>query len=276
MQSMGANPELSRLALRGNLSTDTGIRHPWIPVNAPLHAMPAQGKREIGKRILQEQQRGVEDVAHAIANPGALSGARMTRGMMGLGQTQHGLMDLGAHFERPLEAGMTGEAAGTLQGRAAGRLRKVLQKVPGAEALGPVVSGMEHQTAGLKGGRGLAPGSHLDTFVSGGTASDVRSASRAAGFGRAAKRKVLKVLQTTHGMSPEAAEAAYLHHMSSKAPGRVSQLLGKASRDVGHITERTTAPVRAAATVGKKAVGTLGKVAPALKARALRLLSRRS
>ena len=46
-KSMGASPQLSSLGTKGSLATDAGMRHPWIPTNAPLHAMPTQSRMTI-------------------------------------------------------------------------------------------------------------------------------------------------------------------------------------------------------------------------------------
>ena len=258
--AMGASHQLGDLVTRGSLATDTGVRHPWLPTAHAEHAFPSQTKRQISQHLMKTQQQGVKDVASAIAKGGPLAGMRTTRGLMDIGQAQHGLMDIGAHYERPVARGMSGPAATTARGRAAGRAREVLQKIPGAGPLGFAVSGTEHQQAGLKAGHGMAPGSELDVFT-GQTKGDVRSMGRASGFGRATKRDIIKQLQAVHGMTPEQASAAYTKYMAGPAPGRVSQALGRGTRDIRYVGQQAARPVKAVGSAARTiGAGVRGKV----------------
>jgi hypothetical protein len=255
-QKMGLSGNLGKLMTKGNLATDKGLRHPWNPMNDAAHAMPGRAKKETVKRIMKTRQSGVTDVAKGIAKPGVLSGARKTRGLMNLGQTQHSVMDLGAHYERPVKEGLkpaTARAARVEKGTRVAR--KVLSKTPLAGPAGTVISGAEHYAAGLTPKGAAPPSSEIDKLKPKGTNKiDDVSRGRAAGLGSSAKRDIIKKLQSAHGMTPQQAEKAYAQFASGKAPGPISQLIGKASRNSRYVKEQVTRPAKKAGSLLKSIV----------------------
>ncbi len=267
---MGLHPmnPMAQLGVAGNLATDKGIRHPWNMANDVSHAMPGRPKREIGAYSNALQNRGAKDVARGIAEKGSLfSGMRTARGLRNLGEAQHGIEDIGPHFERPLQentlaAAKKGGPKAGLRQRIINKVvpaiapppvtqfaRNVAQKLPGGGSLGTLISGVEHAQAGLYRDSNETGGSasHTDDFRPAENRIDKRSANRAAGVGRANKRKILSELQAL-GMSPEKAAAEYDEfRMRAQVPGKLSRGAAKITQDAGFLGRQAARPVKRAA-----------------------------
>ena len=239
--TMGVKPKsaMGDLLTRGSLDTDKGIRHPWNPANAKHHAMPGQSRIGVLRGVAKQRKAAVQDVAKSIAKPGPLAGARATRGMMNLGQAQHTYMDVSAHHGKPLEMS-AGSAPGNVKQRSmrkvTEKLRTVAPKIPGGggQYLGAAISGMEHEMGGMDPSKGMH-GAHLDRLKPKTYAADKQALNHAQSFGRSTQRKMIQELTKSHGMSPQQAEQALQQYMSNAAPGRTSQFVGRASRNVGHL-----------------------------------------
>jgi len=255
-KTMGASPQLSAIGTKGSLATDAGMRHPWIPTNAPLHAMPSQSRMQILRGVAKTRKKAVQDLAASAAGHTPLAGIRASRGMMDLGQAQHTYMDLGAHFEKPIEEGISGAGAKTLKGRAAGAIRRIAPKVPGAGSLGFAVSGLEHAGAGLKQ-EGKGVGSHLDVLDPSKYKADVSSMTRAERFGASSRRAVIRELRKKHGYSPNQAGQLYEHLMTNVRPGRAATAVGGVQRNLRYLREQAGRPgqlFRSLKGVARKAV----------------------
>lgn len=230
----------------GNVSTDEGIRHPWIPTNDYMHAFPTRPRAQVVKRLNKVMDLGVRDVAEAAANPGTFtSGILAVKGFQDIGQAGHTLADLTAHYDRPLKKGelkanTPAEQAVLGMSRQG---RKVLQKIPGAGALGFAVSGAEHALSGLPPGEGilgLAPG--IDTAT--GSKIDKNMLEQSKRFGNQVRVKILKTMQTEHGFKPDEAEKALGKFLRTTDPGLGADLVGSVARDARHVGYQITRPAR--------------------------------
>lgn len=221
-RELGAGGDVRKKILKGSKKTDVGIRHPWIPTNTPLHAMPGKSRISRLRDIVKQRQAAVDDIAKSIGRGGPKKGARMHRGLAGLGQAQHSYADISSHFDKPVEQGLANK-----------RLREASKKVPGS---GFAVSGIEHARSGLSPKAGL-PAADLDKLRPKINKADAQAVRQSASFGKSSRRRILQRLQKQHGMSPEAAEAALKKAFKGKAPGRLSSAAGETSRNIKHVKQ---------------------------------------
>jgi hypothetical protein len=209
---------------KGALQVDQGIRHPFLPHTDPLHSFPgSQSRATVGRNMVAKQQSAVGDIAKSIAGrqggfvDRTLSGARAYRGLKNLGEANHQLMDIGAHYNKPLEQGFSTS------------LRSV---VPQTGYGGGIVSGREHARSGLNSWSEA----RVDELHPTSSAVDRSSINRSTRMGTVVPKQVSSQLQSAHGMTPQQAEAATQHFFTQvKQPNILSRAAGEASRDARYL-----------------------------------------
>lgn len=233
--SMGAGPGVRQLVQGGALEADAGMRHPWLPHTDAGHSFAGSQTREmVGNNVRTPYMAARQDVAKAIAGrhtgglyDRAVSGVRAVRGMKNLGEAQHRLADISAHYDKPLAAG----AAGGTQ------VRQAFEAVPGAQVGygGGLVGAVEHRAGGLYAAPGGGVASHLDDLRPAQNVHDAQAVSRSRAMGSAFRRQVEGDLVSVHGMQPQQAQAAAQEFFTTANPGAVSRTLGEASRDARYV-----------------------------------------
>ena len=245
-RTVGAKGGARDLIIGDSLKTDSSLlRHPWNPITDPLHAFAgSQSKGQIGQNLAAKQTAAVGDIASSIAGGrgrqgirGYLkSGVRGVRGLENLGEAQHTLMDIGAHYEKPVQGGAT-------------RLRKVL---PQTGYGGGVIGGREHlnveRMMKTRGAEGIAD---IDKLSPSTSRIDRASVSRAKGFGRSSRRKVEAALMSNHGMSADEAAKAATHFFEKGTFSPASKRLGSLSRDVNYVRGEASRAGQALKRVGR-------------------------
>lgn len=247
-RTVGAKGGARDLIIGGSLKTDSSLlRHPWNPITDPLHAFAgSQSKEQIGRSVAAKQTAAVDDIASSIAGGrgrqgirGYLkSGPRGVRGLENLGEAQHTLMDIGAHYEKPLaEGGST-------------RLRNVM---PQTGYGGGIVGGREHlnveKMMKTRGAEGIAD---IDKLSPSTSRADRASVGRAKGFGRASRRKVEAALMSSHGMSADEAAKAATHFFEKGTFSPASKRIGSLSRDVNYVRGEASRAGQALRQVGRR------------------------
>jgi len=222
----GADGEARQLIQQGALATDKGIRHPFLPHTDPLHAFGgSQTRGQIGRNVAGRHQAAVHDIAQSIAGRagkqglvGRLkSGARGVRGLMNLGDVQHTVADISAHYDKPRAMGATSP------------LRGILPKT----GYGGILTGAHEHTNVEKLVAG-APGamSEIDKLNPSSSHFDRQAVARSRALGSTARKQVVKKLVSEHGMSPEEAARHAQDFFTSRSFSPASQRLGQVSRDL--------------------------------------------
>lgn len=229
--------EVGKLITRGSVATDVGIRTPFLLFTHDLHALPGRTKEHIIEKVLTERSRALKDIAKTLSKggEGTMHDARLVRGLMDLGQTQHTWVDLVAHHEKPATLGVE-----------ATKLRNFAQKMPGGGLLGGLaISDFEHLRA-----RGL------DTYKPGERAIDRVAQTRAKEWGVGSRNELLNILSKNHGMSTNEAAKAVDGMLAKGMPGKGAQTIGQLSRNVNFLGRSFFGTKsRAAATVGTMLAG---------------------
>ena len=246
--SMKAGPGARKLLDRGTVKADLGIRNPVLPHTDPMHSFNAsQSPKQIGQNVAASQRRGAQSVAKAMTDTSlkgrVLRGARLSRGLAEVGQGSHQLGDITAHGTK----------------LPASSARAV---VPNTGYGGGIVAGAEHQRAGVirRGSEAMGKNDLLHPATN---RADQVAMQRQAGYGRASRRMMVKEM-VNRGMTPQQAEAAVANAMRAN-PGRLSQVVGEASRNaryIRHEAGRAASTARTVATQPKrvgKAVGRVGR-----------------
>ncbi len=231
--------EVRALVLEGNHDTDAGIRHPWIPTNARLHAMPIATKEKLLKELAGDKVVAVKDIARAAADPESrLAGIRAVRGLKNLGQAQHSLMDVAPHFEQPSRRQLKNLPRVSEYLRAGGEDSTIL---------GWASSGAAHAEQGLKRAAGFVGRttgvSKLDDLNKN-TRTGRDSIRRAQEFGMVLRKEVVQEMVTEHGLGRREAGSKYRTFMSGTAPKGVTKMLGNLSRNVNFIGDQISRPFR--------------------------------
>lgn len=235
---MGAGAPVRSLIQSGATEADAGMRHPWLPHTDNQHSFAgSQSRAQLGQNVLGTYTGARQDVAKAIAgknskNPVSrlLSGARATRGLKQLGDAQHRMADISAHFDKPIEQGI---ASSTLR-----------QHMPQSGYGGILTGGVEHARGGLYQSNGTLS-SHLDDLRPGASAADRHAVDRSGRMGHAFRRQVEGDLVRGHGMQPAQAASASKEFFENANPGRVSRTIGEASRDARYVASEGGRAVRA-------------------------------
>ncbi len=231
----GATGQARGLIQEGALATDKGIRHPWLPHTDNLHSFAgSQSRATIGSGIKNRQTSAVGDIASSIAGAkGKLgvmgylkSGTRGVRGLQNLGDTQHSLVDINAHYNKPLEQGT------------ATRLRQVIPEIGYG---GGIVGGREHISGEklVKNIAGLGDGSsgiaEIDALRPSSNPQDASAVLRSQRFGSASRRQVEAQLMSQYGMNPEQASRSAQEFFERATFSDPSRRLGSLTRDVGYV-----------------------------------------
>ena len=233
--SGGSSKGVRGVIAKGSKQVDEGARHPWLPHTDNLHSFPgSQSRGQVGKNVVHKQEQAVSDIAHSIARNhrargqgrirGTINRARSSasgyRGLKNMGEASHQLADVSAHYDKPQHLGV------------ASRLRK---KAPGIGYGGGVVSGREHQRAGLKG-----LSSKLDELKPSASSVDAQVVRRQSRLGSSTAKKVQKRLVTEHGFHPSQAAAAHHEFMHSPGFSRAGRVVGEATRDAKYVKGEAT------------------------------------
>lgn len=229
---------IGKLIRKGSVATDVGIRTPFLLFTADLHALPGKKKKVLAEKIVKERNRALQDIANTLSkgSKGTLHDAKLVRGLMDLGQTQHSWVDLVAHHEKPATLGTE-----------ATKLRRIAQKMPAGSKLfgGLVVSNLEHLR-----------GKGLDTYKPGERAIDQLAQTRAKNWGIASRKKLLGILAKDHGMSAEAARKAVDGMLAQGMPSKGARTVGQLSRNVNFLGRSFFGTKgRAATTIGAVLAG---------------------
>ena len=237
MKSLGAGRGMSRLGVQGATRADVGIRHPWLPTSTAVHSFGGSTKKQLGQNVLQQQNKAVGDLVSAARGGGRAASTRASRGALELGQMSHSLADISSHYEKPLAARKAGARVPGIS-RLADRARTLSQALGVGGLTGTAIGGLEHL-------EGSISGHDVDVFDPAKSRIDRLAESRAAGAGRATRRKALSQLVKQHGMTPAQAEEALSKVLGSQTSG-ASQLAARASRDVRYLRGQAYRPARAA------------------------------
>lgn len=221
-------PAVRGIVQKGALQVDEGIRHPWLPHTDPLHSFPgSQSRATVGRNVALKQQSAVGDIAKSIAGrqggviDRVLSGARGYRGLKNLGEAHHQMMDVSAHYNKPVEQGFSSLT------------REVM---PQTGYGGGIVSGREHAKSGLRRQGADMLAAETDRLRPATSAADRLALSRSESMGSAVPRQVSSQLQSVHGMTPQQAEVATQHFFTqTKQPNILSRAAGEASRDARYL-----------------------------------------
>ena len=231
----GAKGQARGLIQEGALATDKNIRHPFLPHTDNLHSFAgSQSRSTIGSGIRGRQQSAVSDIASSIAGAkgksgitGYLkSGTRGVRGLQNLGDTQHSLVDINAHYNKPLKQGTDT------------RLRQVMPEIGYG---GGIVGGREHvneeklvkNLAG--GGDGSSAIAEIDALRPKTNKQDASAVRRSKRFGSSSRRQVEATLVSQHGMSPEEASRAAKHFFEKATFSDQSRAIGGLTRDAKYL-----------------------------------------
>lgn len=247
---MGAGAPVRALVQAGATEADAGMRHPWLPHTDNQHSFAgSQSRAQLGQNVRGTYTGARQDVAKAIAgknslNPvsRALSGTRAVRGLKQLGDAQHRMADISAHYDKPIEQGIASDA-----------LRK---NMPHTGYGGMITGGVEHARGGLHTGGGTLS-SHLDDLRPSASVADKHAVVRSGRMGHAFRSHVENDLVRTHGMSPAQAASASKEFFTHANPGRISRTLGEASRDAKYVASEGARAVRAVGGVAKTIGGKL-------------------
>lgn len=234
---MQAGAPMRDIVQAGALEADAGIRHPWLPHTDAGHSFAgSQTRAMVGQNVRAPFMAAREDVARAIAGrhtgglyDRAVSGIRAVRGMKTLGEAQHRLADISAHYDKPLAAGANG---GT-------DVRRAFEAHPGMQVGygGGIVGAAEHHAGGLYRGDDGGVASHLDDLRPSKNVHDAQAVSRSRSMGTAFRRQIEGDLVRAHGMTPQQATAAAQEFFTTANPGVVSRTLGEASRDARYVRD---------------------------------------
>jgi hypothetical protein len=231
----GAKGQVRGLITQGALKTDKNIRHPWLPHTDNLHSFAgSQSRSQIGQGLRTRQQSAVGDITKSIAGAkgkagvaGYLkSGLRGVRGAQNLGDTQHSLVDVNAHYNKPIEQGT------------ASRLRS---RLPQTGYGGGIVGGREHvnEEKLVKNltGRGdrTSAIAEIDSLRPSANAQDASAVRRSQRFGSSSRRQVEAALVKQYGMSPDKAAKAATGFFENATFSGPSQRLGNLSRDAKYV-----------------------------------------
>lgn len=231
----GASGQARGLIQEGALATDKTIRHPWLPHTDNLHSFAgSQSRATIGSGIRNRQQSAVSDIANSIAGAkgksgvmGYLkSGTRGVRGLQNLGDTQHSLVDINAHYNKPIDQGTATKIRGI---------------VPEIGYGGGLVGAREHineeklvkNIAG--GGDGSSAIAEIDALRPKTNLQDASAVRRSERFGSSSRRQVEAALVSQHGMSPEEASRAAQHFFEKATFSDPSRTLGGVTRDAKYL-----------------------------------------
>ena len=222
-------------------AADTGVRHPHLPFNPDVHAMPGGDKRALAKRIVDSRHMAERQLADAIRSGNQTAQVKAWRD---LATTQHQWADLSAHFEKPLEAGRASQVA-----------RSRLGNVPGGRTL---ASGVEHVTGGLKPQASVtAPiGSHMDEWRPGQYRTDRIARKRATNWGLSSQKRIQQNL-TAGGMTPQQAQQAWGKAMNQQV-GYAPRVKGRVASDVGHLKNVGTQAKQRVTSGAKRVASGLG------------------
>jgi len=248
----GAGGEARQLIQQGALATDKGIRHPFLPHTDPLHAFAgSQTRGQIGRNVAERHQAAVHDIAQSIAGSagkqglvGRLkSGTRGVRGLMNLGDVQHTVADISAHYDKPRAMGATSP------------LRGILPKT----GYGGILTGA-HEHINVEKLVAGAPGAiaEIDKLNPSASHLDRQAVARSRALGSTAKKQVVKKLVSEHGMHPEEAARHAQDFFASRSFSPASQRLGQVSRDLKYAKSEVA---RAAAVPGNLLARAKGAVA---------------
>jgi hypothetical protein len=145
----------------------------------------------------------------------------MTQGLLGVGHVQHSQMDLGAHYNKPLE--MIERSGDKSAIKSTKRLRKAMRALPGYYG-GLVASGVEHAQAGLSGGVNVA--SALDRLEPKKYKSDQATVQNAKSYGDTLKKTLVRQIQKDHKKSRTEAEELVRKRLKSFKPSKVERVAG--------------------------------------------------
>lgn len=233
-----AGPGAKQIAVGGALDADKGIRHPWLPHTDPIHSFAgSQTKAMVGANVAAKQKNAVGDITKSIAGrqkkglrgiaSRALSGMRGARGLANLGEAHHQMVDISAHYDKPVESGL--HTKGT-RGAVAGHLRDA---VPKSGYGGGAVAGLEHSASGVKRD-GVNLSANLDRLKPSASAADAHAVTRTQRLGQSTRKQVESKLVREHGLHPEHATREAGKFFTEANPGRVSRAVGEASRDLNY------------------------------------------
>jgi len=233
------SPGVRSLIIEGNIATDKGIRHPWIPTNDILHSMPTRSRKSLRSKLKELRHSAVQDIASAAAKPdAALASIKTVRGLMNLGQAQHALMDVAPHYEAP---------ARNRSNRFSRQLRKIIRKTPDAGVLGWVASAAEHVEEGLTPKAFGAFASRLDDID-----PDKKewkdSSHRARTFGKTVRREIISHMKSK-GLSRKMADKKLKAVLQGPAPQGLTLTAGRVSRDINFLGGQALRPVRAVTNI---------------------------
>ena len=223
------------MMVEGALATDKGIRHPWLPHTDNLHSFAgSQTRAQIGSGIAARQQDAVSDISKSIAGAkGKLgvggylkSGVRGVRGLLNTGDTQHSLVDISSHYNKPLTQGSDTAIRGVL---------------PKSGYGGIFVGGREHVNAeklvrNAATGKGIGSAiAEIDDLRPSVSADDAQAVARSKRFGSATRRQVEAQLVQQHGMSPEQAARSAEDFFNRATFSDASKRVGEVSRDARYV-----------------------------------------
>lgn len=220
------SPEAKQLLVRGAVESDSGLRHPWLPWNDVQHAFPSVKKEELRRELRIMHNDALDQLAKGVADPNIGDMKRnvlLTRALLGVGHAQHAQMDVGSHYDKPLELARKSGDESVI--RRTKQIRSMVRTLPGYYG-GIISSGAEHVQAGLKFQLGGKPKSNIDQLEPSSYKSDSATLRNADAYGKAVRSGLLQRLRKDHGLGSAQAEEAVQKRLGSFRPSALERVAG--------------------------------------------------
>lgn len=262
------SPSFKNMATSGNLIMDAetlgkgtpisklrgAARDVFIPTSGAGHALSAPNAagtgfnvRHSGKRVYDMQNQIAKLLAEDAA--GTSKGvARSNRALAAhmFGEMGHTTGDIFAHGRKPVEMGLLGRT-----GSKAESLAKNLASLSSGGYTAAPLSGLMHTRSGVNPeGVGATSKAMLDSL--GTTKSDDAARRASSSLGKVTRRKAISEIMKMTG-SPVEEAALMLDKSLSGEMSTMSEYLGKAKADIGHVK-------REGSRLGKTLLGLLSKI----------------
>ena len=212
-------PGAQKYISSGSLANDLGMRTAFFFATADLHALPGKKKKIVAQNIVAMRDRSLKDLAKTLAKGGSGTKheAKLIRGLMDLGQSQHSWVDLVAHHEKPLA-----------EGTALPTLRKVFQRTRLGGPVGVFLALGEHLKSNIKG-------AYVDSYAPRTNKMDRLAQTRAQNWGTASRKRLIDLLVKDHGLVADDAVKAIDSMFIKGMPGKAAQTLGTLSRNMNYL-----------------------------------------
>lgn len=225
----GVNENVRDVLVRGAVQADAGLRHPWLPWNDVQHAFPSVTKKEFAREVRFMRDDALKNLSRAITDEelGKLRrNTLMMQGLLGVGHAQHAQMDLGSHYNKPLEHAAKSEDPSALKDMK--KFRSALRVLPGYYG-GMITAGVEHAKSGVllrhadEGAK-----ANLDRLQPSKYKSDTATLDNAKQFGGALRSALVEQVRRDTGVDAPKAEEMILKRLKEFKPNIIERVAGSA------------------------------------------------